>query len=172
MFTLLGMAAKLAQVAIDTDLACTIALTEAAEMVHEAAVALIGHPNSAWAALAESTLARKSADTPLLETGEMRASIEHVVRGRSAFVGSNNDKAVWQEFGTARIPPRSFIGMAAIECEERIHKLTREAVGHAFAGHGVGGLHELLHIYREVRELGRKLGELLPDDEEDRANKR
>jgi hypothetical protein len=105
MFTLLGMAAKLAQVAIDTDEAIKIALTEAAEMVHDAAVALIGHPNSAWAAL-ESTLDRKGANTPLLETGEMRASIEHVVHGRSAFVGSNNDKAVWQELGTSRIPRR------------------------------------------------------------------
>jgi phage gpG-like protein len=170
MFTLLGMAAKLAQVAIDTDEAIKIALTEAAEMVHEAAAALIGHPNSAWAALADSTLARKGADTPLLETGEMRASIEHVVHGRSAFVGSNNDKAVWQELGTSRIPPRSFIGMAAIECEERIHKLTVAAVGHAFAGHGVGGLHELIHAFREIGERLHELGKSVLERENQNEN--
>jgi phage gpG-like protein len=159
------MAAKLGQVIIDTELAAQIALTEAAEMVREAARALIGYPNSAWAALAESTLAHKGADTPLLETGELRDSIEKTVGHCVAWVGSNNDKALWQEFGTLHIPPRSFIGMAAIECEERIHKLTRDVIGRAFAGHGAGGLHELIHIAKEIRELGHKLAEYLPDDE-------
>jgi phage gpG-like protein len=165
------MAAKLGQVALDCELAAQIALTEAAEMVREAARALIGHPNSAWAALADSTLARKGADQPLLETGEMRDSIESTIGRRVAWVGSNNDKAVWQELGTSRIPARSFIGMAAIECEDAIHKLTREAIGHAFAGHGVGGLHELIHLYRELRELGHQIAEMLPESEEDRSRK-
>ncbi|WP_214680105.1 hypothetical protein, partial [Escherichia coli] len=32
-----------------------------------------------------------------------------------AHVGSNDDKAVWQELGTSRgIPPRSFLGGAAV----------------------------------------------------------
>ena len=88
-------------------------LENAAVIVETEAKRVIGTYDYGWPALAESTLAKKSADTPLLETGAMRDSIEHVVQGRSANVGSNDDKAVWQELGTARIPARSFLGGAA-----------------------------------------------------------
>ena len=85
-------------------------------MVKERAKGLIGHPNASWPPLAAETLKRKDGvNTPLLETGEMRDSIEHVVADSShGYVGSNDDKAVWQELGTSRgIPPRSFLGLAA-----------------------------------------------------------
>jgi phage gpG-like protein len=158
MYTLLGMVAKLAQVSIETDLAIQIAIEEAAELVREKAHDLIGIPNGVWAALAESTLERKDGvNTPLLETGEMRASIEKTIGHHIAWVGSNNDKAVWQELGTSRIPPRSFIGLAARECEDKIHKIATQCIGRALAGHGVGGLHELLHA---LRFLGEQLNEI------------
>ena len=41
-----------------------------------------------------STLARKSADTPLLETGEMRDSITHSVEGNEARVGASQQGSV------------------------------------------------------------------------------
>jgi phage gpG-like protein len=163
MFTLLGMAAKLGQVAIETELAAQLAIEEAAELVREAVVALLGHPNSAWAALAESTLARKAGDTPLVETGALRASIEKTIGHRRAWVGTNDDKAAWQEFGTSRIPPRSFIGLAAIECEDAIHKIAREAVGRALGGHGVGGLHEVLHALHLIGEALKDVGKSIID---------
>ena len=78
-------------------------------MVEERAKGLIGHPNASWPPLAPETLKRKdNVNTPLLETGEMRDLIEHVVANSShGYVGSNDDKAVWQELGTSRgIPPR------------------------------------------------------------------
>jgi hypothetical protein len=40
-------------------------------------------------------------NTPLLETGEMRASIEWNAEGNEGRVGSNNEKAVWHELGTS-----------------------------------------------------------------------
>jgi hypothetical protein len=62
-------------------------------------------------------------NSPLLETGEMRASIEWNSHGLEGHVGSNSDKAVWQELGTSRIPPRSFLVGAAVHMEEQIHKM-------------------------------------------------
>lgn len=45
----------------------------------------------------------------------MRASIGHVVRGRSVILGSPDQVAFWQEFGTRYMPPRSFIGRSLAE---------------------------------------------------------
>lgn len=87
-------------------------LEKSAVIVEEEAKRVIGTHDYGWPPLAQSTLAKKSADTPLLETGEMRDSIEHNVSGSEAHIGSNNDKALWQELGTSRIPPRSFLGGA------------------------------------------------------------
>lgn len=87
-------------------------LEKAAVVVEEEAKRVIGTYDYGWKPLAPSTLARKSADTPLLETGEMRESIEHTVKDHEAIIGSNNDKALWQELGTSHIPPRSFLGGA------------------------------------------------------------
>ena len=93
------------------------ALDAAGKILEDAAKDVIGTYDYGWTPLAPSTLAKKNADTPLLETGEMRDSIERTVspvafgilpRG-NVQVGSNNDKAVWQELGTSRIPPRSFL---------------------------------------------------------------
>jgi len=77
------------------------------------------------AALSPETLARKMMNTPLLETGELRASIEWNSTGNEGHVGSNNDKAVWHELGTAKIPPRSFLMGAAQHMEGKIHKMRR-----------------------------------------------
>jgi len=62
-------------------------------------------------------------NTPLRETGELRASIEWNAEGNEGYVGSNNDKAVWHELGTARIPPRSFLMGAAMRMEPKIYKM-------------------------------------------------
>lgn len=107
------------------------ALESAAEIVETEAKRVIGTYDYGWPPLAESTLARKSADTPLLETGEMRDSIEHTVHGNEAHIGSNDDKAVWHELGTATIPPRSFLMGAAVAKEkEVVDKIGRAVVAH------------------------------------------
>jgi phage gpG-like protein len=62
-------------------------------------------------------------DSPLLETGDLRDSIERDVQHGVAFVGSNNPKALWHEFGTSRIPPRPFLEGAANAKHAEIGKL-------------------------------------------------
>lgn len=92
------------------------ALEKACVIIEEDAKSKPGTYQTGWAPLKPATIAQKTTgDSPLLETGEMRDSIEHTVQGKSGFVGSNNDKAVWQELGTSKIPPRSFLGLAAHE---------------------------------------------------------
>ena len=53
------------------------------------------------------TIASKATgDSPLLETGDLRASITHRVdkEKKEAYVGSDNPKARYHELGTSRIP--------------------------------------------------------------------
>lgn len=119
------------------------ALKRAAQIVEAEAKREIGHyqaaigPLAAWAELADATKADRvrqgfSENDPLLRTGELRDSISHAVGDREAVVGSNSDVAAWQELGTERIPPRSFLGGAALR------KL--DEVGKALAGAPIAAL--------------------------------
>jgi hypothetical protein len=98
---------------------------------------------------------------PLLRTGEMRDSIEYVVA-----VGSDLDVAVYQELGTSRIPPRSFLASAAIASDDRIHRLAAASVVGVLAG---GGRHaaEIREIFHLLREAGRIIKEQVEDLFED-----
>jgi hypothetical protein len=61
------------------------ALEEAAQMIEDRAKELIGHQQSSWPPLKPETVAHKATgDSPLLETGEMRDSISHMVDGHEA----------------------------------------------------------------------------------------
>jgi hypothetical protein len=96
-------------------------------------------PFSAWPQLAESTQAERerlgyTPNDPLLRTGEMRETIEHETHEFTAVIGSKDDKAAWQEFGTDRIPPRPFMGPAVIRNNEKILKI----LGHT-AARGISG---------------------------------
>ena len=118
-FSLLGFVAELH--AIDRDIEALFGVhgnspivEQACRIVEKKAKDAIGREHEEWPDLAESTIADKQrhgfpTPKPLLRTGEMRDSIEHTVHGNEGCVGSNNDKAVWQELGTGRIPPRSFL---------------------------------------------------------------
>lgn len=116
--------AQLARVAVSTEKAKGAALEEAAKVVKAEAKRVIGTYDYGWPPLAEATVARKGKDTPLLETGETRESIEHRVVGKKdAYVGSNEDKAVWHVHGTHRVPPRDFLGGAAAATEKEVRAL-------------------------------------------------
>src|ERR1700694_5982604 len=96
-----------------------IGLDKVGELASTMAAAYIGHYQGNWAPLAESTIKEKAAagfavPDPLLRTGEMRDSIKHEVDPimLEVVVGSNDKRALFQELGTSRIPPRSFLGLA------------------------------------------------------------
>ena len=124
-FTLAGFAAKCAAMAVAVDHAKHGALEKGARIVEREAKALIGTYDAGWPALKPKTVARKAhGDTPLLETGAMRDSIHHTVGHDEALVGSNDDKAVFQELGTSRgIPPRSFLVSAATRKEAEVARV-------------------------------------------------
>lgn len=104
------------------------------ELVKEAQDS-IGHiqdgagPFETWSPLAESTKADKerlgyvfNADyNPLLRTGEMRDSIDFdfvASKGYSKLrLGAKSEIMVYQELGTARIPPRSVLGMTMFKSQ-------------------------------------------------------
>jgi phage gpG-like protein len=131
-FTVNGFAAFLSTLSFIE--AQRIAMEKSAQIVEEEAKRVIGTYEYGWAPLAESTKADRrrqgfAEDEPLLRTGEMRDSIEHQSTAFEASIGSNNDKAVWQELGTSRIPPRSFLaGALQHKTEEVLDVIGREIV--------------------------------------------
>ncbi|HZZ22020.1 MAG TPA: hypothetical protein VFE60_05345 [Roseiarcus sp.] len=144
-------------------------------MIETRAKNYLGHPHGWWPPLKAETLRQKGGiNTPLLEQGNMRDSIEHVVQGSSGFVGSNSDIAVYQELGTSRIPPRSFLGHAAQESGPEVAKIVAKTVGTAMAaalsGSSVLAAIEMLHFAGEALKPIKELGEDLvtPDEEKNR----
>jgi phage gpG-like protein len=136
-FTLVGFAGFLGTLQLEMEHANHSALEKAAKIVEAEAKRVIGTYDYGWTPLAPSTLAKKIADTPLLETGEMRDSIEHVSDHKEANIGSNNEKALWQELGTVKIPPRSFlVGSLQHKTDEVVDTIGREIVG-VLAGRSV-----------------------------------
>lgn len=114
------------------------ALDESAALIEKDAKAEIGTyqeavgPFPAWAPLAPSTVADRvrqgyAPDEPLLREGDLRDSITHETRGLDAVVGSNSDIAVYQELGTEHIPPRPFLGPAAVHDERAVVRKLAEA---------------------------------------------
>jgi phage gpG-like protein len=133
-------AALFTRIALAMPMVEHVALERAGRIVEEEAKRVIGSYEYGWQPLAASTVAKKAAgDTPLLETGEMRDSIEHVVVGHECHVGSNNMKAVYQELGTSRMPPRSFLMGAAMRKEHEIHEMTGRYFHAALSLNGAPG---------------------------------
>jgi len=103
------------------------AVVKSCRIIQKTAKGMLGHEQPFWPGLRPETIARKArGNTPLLETGELRGSIEitapvHEGIGIvSGYVGSASKIALWQELGTDRIPPRPFIGLATIGREKEI----------------------------------------------------
>jgi hypothetical protein len=95
-------------------------MDKAASILQDRAKQVIGTYDLGWPALAASTLAKKGADTPLLETGGLRDSIQKTVEPFVAHVGTDDPVGRYQELGTDKIPPRSFIRASAVEKEKEI----------------------------------------------------
>lgn len=140
-FDLLGFANHLSHLHVAVMAEQERAMHKAGELVEKEAKAEIGHyqsaarPFEAWTPLAVSTLADKGQlgysppDNPLLREGDLRDSIGHKVEMQLGYgeiecvIGSNSQVAVWQELGTSKMPPRSFLGGAAVR---KSHEVAEE----------------------------------------------
>lgn len=116
----------LTRVAVEMPMVEHEALERAAVVIETEAKRVIGTYDYGWPQLADSTQHDRqqkgfAANEPLLRTGQMRDSIEHKVGEHEAHVGSNDQRAVWQELGTSRgIPPRSFLMGAGIHKRRQV----------------------------------------------------
>lgn len=125
---LLQMAAVMGVMQHEVDLATDAALKKAANVLEKEAKSAIGTYRYGWEPLAASTLARKAADTPLLETGELQRSIENNVGHKEAWVGTDDRKATWLEFGTSKMPARPFMGGALNAKGEEVKEIVARHV--------------------------------------------
>jgi HK97 gp10 family phage protein len=100
------------------------ALEKVGAIVEDGAKKAIGTYEFGWPPLAQSTIDKKGADTPLLETGKMRDSIRHEVSGDTVRVGSDVEYALYQEVGTVNMPPRPFLQGSAVHHK---HEITHAA---------------------------------------------
>jgi hypothetical protein len=147
-------------------------------MVAQKSKDLIGVPKPEWPPLAPSTLrAKGNVNTPLLETGKLRSSIEFtVVDSRHGKVGTNDPVGEFHEFGTSRgLSPRPFLSLAAAEEGPAVAKMVARTVGSAI-GASLGGHsieHKILELLREVaHEVGDAVEPLMPDEEDEKARRK
>ncbi len=175
-FDLAGFAAHMLTIEKDLNVAAERTVMRGAALIQKKAKAQMGHEQPYWPALKPETIARKAqGNTPLLETGELRASIEmsgpfhEGPRTVSAYVGSNNPKAAWHEFGTGHVPPRPFLGPAAIGAEKQIHEIAQREIAKAFeGGRNYHELREIFHAVHRAYEAGKDLFESLGEDEDEK----
>lgn len=122
------------------------AVEEGCKIIEAEAKRVIGTYEYRWPQLAASTQSQRvyygfPANEPGLRTGEMRDSIEHVVKSDLAtrrvegHVGSNSDKLVWFELGTRTQPPRSVLVAATMRKGREIEHL----FGRVFHAHLTSG---------------------------------
>ncbi len=148
MMELMELAAKLGEAQLRLHEMERRALERAAKIVKKRAKAKIGEyqeqagPFIAWPELADFTKEDRlrqgfTENDPGLRTGEMRASIEHIVIGNEAHIGSNDDKLVWFELGTEKQPPRSVLGGAVVEEMDKILGILGEEMVSLLVGEGV-----------------------------------
>jgi hypothetical protein len=170
-FNLLEFAAQMRAVDEDLEVLGPKIVEQACKIIQKKAKAAIGREHELWAPLADSTIKDKQnhgfpTPKPLLRTGELRDSIEYEVHGNKGAVGSNLDIAVYQELGTAKIPPRSFLVSSAIASEDRIHKLVGAAAIAALSGHA-HHVSELLHALHRAGHALREAGHEWTKSDED-----
>lgn len=118
MITLGEAASRLMQASGLTSLVIHESVERGCEIIEEEARRVIGTYDYGWPQLKPATQAQRvrlgfPANEPLLRTGELRDSISHAVEGDVGYVFSTSRIAVYQELGTAHIPPRSFLRGAA-----------------------------------------------------------
>lgn len=149
----------------NVDEAKKIALKVGAAIIEKEAKSAIGTYKYGWEQLAPDTQTERErqgfpANEPLLRTGQLRDSIgiTIVTPGEEAWIGSNDPVAVYQELGTATIPPRPFLSSAATKKKKDVAHAARDIV--ATAAHNRSHRGHLVEFdFGELEKLGHKLHE-------------
>lgn len=149
MRSLMDFAKDLSRIKVSFEFARHEAIEKACQIVEDEAKDVIGTYRYGWPQLATATQRDRvrlgfPANEPLLRTGDMRDSISHYVETGltgahgvtedAGYVGSPSKIALAQELGTARIPPRSFLGGAARAKEAEIRTIGATALHTALIG--------------------------------------
>lgn len=145
-----ALAKTLAGCVARMEMSLAVAMEAGAVIVEEAAKAEIGHyqrenmgdDRGRWEGWAELKPATKKdrlrqgydENDPLLRSGEMRDSIEHVSTMKYFVVGSKSDILLWQELGTARIQPRSVLALALFRSTPLVMRLIGKTIEKTLAG--------------------------------------
>lgn len=141
------------------------------QVILVAARSMPGRYEKGWPRLKPETIARKArGDSPLLETGSLRDSFERSVGHHEAWIGSNNQKAIWMELGTSRgVPPRPIWGTIEQKAGPAMRRIARAEIARAFAigRHDAHELRELLHLAKHVYDKVKQMGEALLDEGDD-----
>jgi phage gpG-like protein len=146
-------------------------IEQACRMVHKEARRVLGTYDYGWKKLKSSTVSRKGKDTPGVNTGELRNSIQWTAKGLEGCVGTNNQKGVWFELGTMHQPPRSFL-VGALRAKARdIHKMAGQSAAAAMAPHHLLSP-EMRAVVHGLKKIGHKVEELREDMlEEDKGHR-
>ena len=170
---LLGLAMRMAVVESELRLAHEASVAQACALLAEQCRLVIGTYTYGWPPLEPTTIARKATgDSPLLETGELRASIEWNADEHQGFVGSNDFLMIVHEFGTSRVPARPVLGPSIEAARPAVEKVLRD-IAKAVAA---GDLAELRHLWHLLKEVGREarefFDELAPDEKDEDRRRR
>jgi phage gpG-like protein len=152
-FGSLGALGRFLEVAAAQALEQEATMRRAARVVEKAAKAKIRHyqdasgPFVGWGELADSTKADRvrlgyTENDPLLRSGALQAGITHAANPVLAVVGVLEsspvaDIAEYSELGTAKQPPRSYLGGAAADKAEKVAEIIGEGVALALVGKAV-----------------------------------
>jgi phage gpG-like protein len=170
-FSLGEFAAHLLTMEADLKLAEEAIVVKGCKIMQRAAKGMLGIPQPIWAPLKPETIAHKGkGNTPLLETGAMKESIAitaPVKEGNvtAGYVGTNNPKAVFQEFGTSHIPSRPFLGAVAIGRAGQVQEMAAKIVYNTMVNGG-RNYHELTHLLHLAKEVAHELADLAPGEDD------
>ena len=125
MMNLEQLAVRLTTVTVQVDHVLESAIEQACVVLERSAKSAIGTYRFGWQELAESTQKERvrlgyTADEPLLRTGDLRDSYQHNSDSHEGYVGSDDPRAAWMEWGTRKMPARPVLWGALVECESEI----------------------------------------------------
>ena len=170
---LLGLAMRMAVVESELRLAHEASVAQACALLAEQCRLVLGTYTYGWPPLQPTTIARKATgDSPLLETGELRASIEWNADERQGYVGSDNPKMVWHEWGTSRVPPRPVLGPSIEAARPAVEKMFGK-IAAAVASGDLAELKHLLHLLKHLaKDAKEAVEEVMGRDEHDDNRRR